>query len=377
MSTRVGIVGGMLLMFASSAVAGEKDAFAKLAPNTWTPLGGVAYKFPKEYTGKFNMRFWCNLAWDPDGKRILFYEGYVGSHGHKYSIYANAMYSLEPAEKTVRLVNLSTHWKSGGGHYRYQATKAPPSPYPRHTWGAFIYVPKYKRVYIGTGAAGAENGKKADTFWSYDVAKNAWTDVTGKKPGPTGYQTHFAHFAGSDTLWVFTNRGGSWMNLYAFDMKKQAWAEKQIGRTNGFGASHVAIDAKRKLALVRASFRKPFASAFAIFDPAKKSLTPLKHPPEISTSSRMAYIPKHDKFFIHDPGGRKKKGEDGGKGKDWVYDPADSKFTQVKASNGDTLRMDNYLTYDALNDIVVIYTIKNQFKVFRYVPEKSPAKDEK
>jgi len=278
------IASGLLLAgLCALASAGERDAFAGLAPNTWTPLGKVAYKFPREYTGTFNLRFWCNLAWDPDGKRILFYEGYKGSHGHKYSIYANAMYSLKPAEKTVSLVNLSTGWKSGGGHYRYQATKAPPSPYPRHTWGALIYVPKYKRVYIGPGAAGG--AAQANTFWSYDVAKNTWQDVTGKKPGRTGYHTHFAHFAGSDTLWVFSTRSGSWMNLYAFDMKKQAWAEEQVGRTSGFGASHVAVDTKRKLALVRASFRKPFASSFAVFDPKKKSLAPLKHPPEISTLS--------------------------------------------------------------------------------------------
>ena len=355
---RIALLTVVLGLALSPAGAGEKDAFGKLAPNTWTPLGKVTYNFPKEYTGRYNLRFWCNLIWDSDGKRVLFYEGHKGSHGHKYSIYANAMYSLKPAEKTVSLVDLSTGWKSGGGYYRYQRTESPPSPYPRHTWGALIHIPKYKRVYIGPGAAGAENGKKANTFWSYDVEKDAWTDVTGKLPGPTGYQTHFAHFAGSDTLWVFSTRTGAWMNLYAFDMKKQEWAKEQVGRTRGFSLGHVAVDTKRKRALVRASFRRPFASYFAIFDPEKKTLTPIKHPGEIKNKARMAYIPRHDMFFIHDPE----------EGTDWIYDPEKGEFGQIEASNGDKQRIDNYLTYDPVNDIIVIYTLKGGFKVFRYVP---------
>ena len=114
-------------LFLTGAAAGDSEPFTDLSPNTWTSLGKVSYDFPAEYPGSFNMRFWCNMTWDPDQKRILFYEGYVGSHGQKYSIYANAMYSLKPAEKKVSLVNLSTHWKSGGGHYRYQATDHPVS----------------------------------------------------------------------------------------------------------------------------------------------------------------------------------------------------------------------------------------------------------
>ena len=360
---RTAVLAAALGLAVPAAGAGEKDAFAKLAPNTWTPLGKVTYRFPKEYTGRYNQRFWCNLTWDSDSRRILFYEGYKGSHGHKYSIYANALYSLRPAEKTVGLVNLSTGWRSGGGWYRYQRTQSPPSPYPRHTWGALIHVPKYKRVYIGPGAAGAENGKKANTFWSYDIEKDTWTDVTGKRPGPTNYQTHFAHFGDSDILWIFSSRKGNWTNLYAFDMRKQDWAKEQVGRTRGFSVQHVAVDTKRKRALVRISSRQPFASNFSIFDPGKKTLTPIRHPKEITRKARMAYIPRHDTFFIHDPEG----------GKDWICNPGKGEFRPIEASNGDKLRMDNYLAYDPVNDIVVIYTISGQFKVFRYVPAKDPA----
>ncbi len=348
------LLAAMLLAGLALPAAGDDPAI-KVAANTWTPLGKIAYEFPERYSGTYNLRFWCNLAWDPDGQRILFYEGYKGSHGHSYSIYANALYSLRPAERTVRLIDLSTGWKSGGGHYRYQPTTQPASPHPRHTWGALTYVPKYKRVYVGPGAAGG--APQANTFWSYDVATGAWTNVTGQPPGPSGFQTHFAHFPDSDTLWVFTPRGGSWTNLYAFDMARQTWAEKQVGRTEGFAVQHVAADARRKRALVRVNFRTPFESLFALFDPDTSVLTPVRHPAEFSTRSRMVYMPRHDRYFIHDPAG-----------KDWTYDPAGDKFERVPAANSSTLRMDNYIVYDEANDLVVIYTIEDRFEVFRYVP---------
>lgn len=346
----------LALALASAASAGE-DA-VKLAPNAWTPLGKVNYDFPAEFTGQFNLRFWNTMSWDRDAERILFWEGYKGSHGQQYSIYANAIYSLTPADRTVKLINLSTGWKSGGGHYMYQPTSQPASPYPRHTWGAFTYVPKYKRIYIGTGAAGAAHAK-ANNYWSYDVTKRTWTDVTGTLPGPTGFQTHFAHFTDSDTLWVFSKATGGWTCIYAFDMSKQSWAEKHIGKTDAFELSHVAVDRKRGKALVRVSFRKPFESRFAVFDPAKPELTPIPHPAQITERARMVYIPRHDRYFIHDPAS----------GTDWTCDPATGQFRQIKASPGDKLRMDNYIVYDEANDLVVIYTIEDQFKLFRYVPE--------
>ena len=79
---------------ASAAAADVKD----LPANTW-----VEIKYTTEQPadpaekGQFAPQGWNKLVYDPDGKRVLFYDRWIDKKHGGYTIYGNCLFGFDPA----------------------------------------------------------------------------------------------------------------------------------------------------------------------------------------------------------------------------------------------------------------------------------------
>lgn len=347
----------MFLMLMTVTWAVDLD---NIPDNTWIKLDGVTREFPAGYTGDFSRRFWCTFTWDQDSGRILFYEGYNGSHNQAgSSIYANAVYSLTPADEKVCFVNLSTYWDNPTWD-TYVTGSGPETPHPRHTYGAFKYVSKYKNIYMAFGACAHTASCDATNLWKYHVPTDTWTKITTPLPDAEigGYDANFAYLPGSDTLWVFTQNSGTWINLYAFNMADETWTQKINYGVRTYGSRHAAEDTLRRCVLYLS------ATGYHFLDPAAGSLVKFADTSDgLPANAVMTYIPKYDRYFIYSSG----------KKEVWTLNPADTTWTRIASNNDPGKRIDRYIAYDPMNDVVATFNVDGEFYVFRYKPEVSSA----
>src|SRR5262252_4330697 len=80
----------------------------KLPPNTWVelkytttqPEGG-----PDEQ-GQWRPVGWNKLVYDPDGKRVLFYDRWVDKKHGGVTIYGNCLFAFDPATAKVKPIKI-------------------------------------------------------------------------------------------------------------------------------------------------------------------------------------------------------------------------------------------------------------------------------
>jgi hypothetical protein len=354
----------ILIVFSACLQAIDLDT---IPDNTWLKLN-VAYSYPPGYTGAHNLRFWCSFTWDADSERILFWEGYIGSHNQvSGSIYANAVYELKPAAETVRMLKLSTYWDNPGYNV-FNPGSGPVTPFPRHTWGSFRYIPEYKSVYLGSGACGGGAGSWiCSDFWKYHIPTDSFIKIDAVIQDSAlirpGYAVRYNYFPGSDTLWAFAGDVGSWVQAYAFNLATEVWSSRINYGPRTYGLAFTAEDPSRGQILVWT------AQGFFFMDRAMARMERIANQPDTSLlSSRgsdgvMAYIPKHDCYFIYDPDSAQV----------WVMHPADTSWTRVTDNNDPGKRIDMYFAYDPVNDVVATFNVSGEFHVFRYKPDGSSA----
>jgi hypothetical protein len=325
-----------------------------LPENTWTPLQNTAYQIGR--SGFYEYRAWCNMKWDADSQRILFWEGLdTGT----YSIYANALYSLDPAAETVRLLSYSSYWVGNGNQFTPGAP--PETPHPRHCYGAFEYAQKRHALYMGFGACSGSSNCENTHIWKWDPASGAWTECA---PVWTSYNydQNFMHFRGSDTLWILGPNSGGWVSLYAFDLAAEALSPSLSYGMASFAAydGMTAVDTLRQTALFSTS------AGFYVFTPGTHSLARIAGAPAgISGGvAAIAYVQKQDLFFIHD----------WANASDWAYHPANQTWDslQTVASPSDASGMGQNsrhrnIVYDPVADLLVIHGADG-FKAIRLNP---------
>jgi hypothetical protein len=325
--------------------------------NTWIKLDNITMVFPSGYTGNFNLRYWCNFVWDPDSQRILFFEGYGGSHNqiNGGGIYANAIYSFLPANETVRLINVSTYWINTG-YSAYVAGSGPETPHPRHTYGGFKYVPKYKNIYMAFGACAHAPNCDTKDMWKYHIPTDTWTKIAAPWPDNDlgGYDANFLHLPGSDTLWVFTQNSGTWISLHAFNMADETWSQKIDYGVRTHSSRHGAEDTLRRRMLYLSS------TGYHFLEPSTGALTKFADTTDgLPANAVMTYIPKYDRYFIYSRWDQEI----------WILNPADTSFELAANNNDPGKRIDRYITYDPLNDVIATFNVDNEYHVFRYKPE--------
>src|SRR6185437_2504979 len=132
---------------------------ANLPANTWVELkytteqpGGDA-----DEKGRWQPVGWNKLVYDPDGKRVLFYDRWVDRKHGGLTIYGNCLFAFDPATAKVKPIKIDNWTKRVPKKGGYRTVALPqndkePTPCPRHVYHAFAYAPGLKAVFISNGA---------------------------------------------------------------------------------------------------------------------------------------------------------------------------------------------------------------------------------
>src|SRR5262249_37833425 len=141
--------------------------------------------------GMFGAQGWNKLVYDPDGKRVLFYDRWIDKKHGGGTIYGNCLLAFDAQRGTLTPVKIDNWTKMEPREGGYRTLALPendkePTPCPRHVYHAFEYVSDLKAVLLCNGANQTivdKNGKlvghdAADGAWRLDLKSNRWTRLT-------------------------------------------------------------------------------------------------------------------------------------------------------------------------------------------------------
>src|SRR4051812_28839507 len=163
MNPRCTVVASLLLVSLiatpGAVPPGRAADLAGLPPNTWVEITYTTEQpsdKPDE-KGSFRPVGWNKIVYDPNGKRVLFYDRWVDQKHGGLTIYGNCLFALDPAAGRLTPVKIDnwtvTRPKAGG--YRTLAlpeNDEEPTPCPRHVYHALAYAPDLKALFICNGA---------------------------------------------------------------------------------------------------------------------------------------------------------------------------------------------------------------------------------
>lgn len=190
-----------VLALLGAASVGRAADLSNLPPNTWVEIKYTTAQpsdRPDEQ-GQWRPVGWNKLVYDPNGKRVLFYDRWVDKKHGGLTIYGNCLFAFDPAAATVKPIKID-NWtvrRPEKGGYRTLALEEndkEPTPCPRHVYHAFAYVPDQKAVFITNGAnqsAMLKDGKVVghdlctDT-WRFDLKTNQWSKINAPGSPPIG-----------------------------------------------------------------------------------------------------------------------------------------------------------------------------------------------
>jgi hypothetical protein len=355
--------------------------FSNLPPNTWVPIKPiVAQATETDEKGQWINVGWNKLVYDPDGKRILFYDRWYDKRHGGYTIYGNCLFSFEPA--SARLVPLKIdNWTKLGvpdGGYRTTALEAndrEPTPCPRHVYHAFDYVPELKSVFVCNGAnqTALRKGELlghllCNDTWRYDMRTTTWQKIVSEEHPSNNLEDGMAYcpdtrsivYAGHGKIWILDIATGQWRR------GKNDLPRYHMGMT-------VFHDAPRKRMLLAGGGNydkwQTKAGGFNTlysFDPVTEEVDRLADCPTALCRGALAYDIRRDRFIV----GVSLKGEQVEQPSGtFSYDPATNSWHEVKAAN--PVPLENGwlpLCYD-FEDDCLIGMAGTTFYAFRFVPD--------
>src|SRR5262249_34359835 len=131
---------------------------AALPANTWVEIKYTTEQpADPDEKGSFARQGWNKLVYDPDGRRVLFYDRWVDTKHGGVTIYGNCLFALDPAAGRLAPVKIDNWTKLNTKEGGYRTLALPendrePTPCPRHVYHAFEYVPELKAVFLCNGA---------------------------------------------------------------------------------------------------------------------------------------------------------------------------------------------------------------------------------
>jgi hypothetical protein len=336
---------GLIVLLGAAPIAGAQE-LARLPANTWAEVkyATVQPADPDE-KGNWVSAGWNKLVYDPDGKRVLFYDRWHDRKHGGTTIYGNCLFAFDPA--TARLTPLKIdHWKkvdtkTGG----YRTVPLPenaqePTPASRHVYHAFDYVPDLKSVFICNGAnQTAMKGEKlvghdeCDGAWRLDLPTNRWTPIPSKACPPNRLDDAMAYcpdvkalvYSGHDgQLWLLDVAGGGWRKA-----KQSPPPRTAFGRT-------VCYDPTRKRMLLLGGGRLDawqkgkaleFRELYA-FDPRTETVERLADGPTAFYEAQLAFDWKRAVFVT--VAVFNKKEQPSGM---FAYDPGKNAWHEIRPAN--------------------------------------------
>lgn len=342
-----------LCLICLPAAAGQIN-FKSLRPNTWVPLKyGVDQPRgarPDE-KGHWSPAGWNKVVYDRVGKRMLFYDRWYDKKHGGYTIYANCLFSFDPARGKVFPLKIDNWTKinKGGG---YRTVELPenaktPTPCPRHTLDAFEFIPGLNSVFVcnGLNQSAVKDGKLAGSellkdTWRLDVGKKTWTRIKSTQHPRISSSTAMSYCPDIKSMVYVSNRQIWILNLTSGQWRKS----KARVPTGGFGQT-VVYDPPRRRMLIKGGitaafdvtppaggYKDPTCQKMYAFDPRTEKVTRLADCPTPQWFAPPSYDSKRDVFIVANvmkDWGKKKQYPSGV----FCYDPKKNAWSQVKTSN--------------------------------------------
>jgi hypothetical protein len=333
-----------VLLCATSAC--HAQGLARLPANAWVEIK-YATEQPRDASekGRWVSAGWNKIVYDPDGKRVLFYDRWHDKKHGGTTIYGNCLFAFDPAAARLTPLKID-NWRrldvKGGG---YRTLPLPendkePTPASRHVYHAFDYVPSLKSVFLCNGAnQGVVRGGRlvghdaCDGAWRYDLAAGTWAPVGAGPCPPNTLDDAMAYCPATDSL-VYSGQNGQ---LWVLDLGKRAWRKARQsppGRTS-FGRTVCYDPTKRRVLLVGGgrldAWQKGKAPEFRElygFDPKGETVERLADGPTAFYEAQLAYDSRRG-LFVTAAVFNKKEQPSGMFG----YDPKKNAWRELKPAN--------------------------------------------
>ena len=364
------------------ACAGRGADLKDLPANTFVEIKYTTDQPNPDDKGQFARQGWNKIVYDPDAKRVLFYDRWVDKKHGGWTIYGNCLFGLDPEGGKLAPIKIDnwTKMEPKGGGYRTPAlpeNDAEPTPAPRHVYHAFEYVPELKAVFICNGANQTvidKTGKlvghdECDGAWKLDLKTNMWTRIKADSAPPNFLDDAMAYSPEIKCL-VYSGAAGQ---LWLLDVEKNTWrkAKNSPPRRTAMGRT-VFYDAVRKRMVLAGggqldAWQKGKAPEFRevyAFDPKEETVKRLADAPTALYSSHLAHDTRRDLFFAvavfnkgEQPSGM------------FAYDPKKDAWGEVKPANAIPPHKSwmgwMQLCYDSHRDCLIAKQ-DDKFFAFRY-----------
>jgi hypothetical protein len=373
----------VVVLLLGASVAGAAD-LKNLPPNTWVEIKYTVEQPNPKDKGMFMPQGWNKLVYDPEGKRVLFYDRWYDKKHGGYTIYGNCLFALDPAAGKLTPLKIDNWTKKNVKDGGYRTLALPenddePTPCPRHVYHAFDYVPGLKTLFICNGAnqsALRKNGTLVghdlcDGAWRLDLNTNKWAKIDAPGPVPPNYLDDAMTYCPDIDALVYA---GQRRQLWILDLQGKRWRKaKNSPPTKTSSGQTIFYDpSSRRMLIVGGGpldgWKKKTGDFRDLyyFDPKTETVSKAADCPSAFYSTHLAYDSKRQLFVavVVFNGGEQPSGM-------FCYNPRKDVWHQIKPRNPIPPYTSWFgwmkLCYDSHHDCL-IGMIREKFYAFRYVP---------
>jgi hypothetical protein len=375
----------LLLLLATISLSRAAD-LDRLPANTWVEIKyqTVQPKDPAE-KGEYGPQGWNKLVYDPDGKRVLFYDRWIDKKHGGYTIYGNCLFGFDPVAAKLTPIKIDnwTKLEPKEGGYRTLAlpeNESEPTPPPRHVYHAFEYVSDLKAVFICNGANQTiiqKDGKLVghdlcDGAWRLDLKTNKWAKLASTGCPVNMLDDAMAYCPDIKSI-VYVSGGSRQVSILDLEKGQFRKAKESPPRRAAAGGTIFYDPTQHRMLIVgggplEGQFNQAKAPGFRemyAFDPKTEAVKKLADCPTALYEGHLAYDSKRQLFFtaaVYDKG-EQPSGM-------FAYDPQKDGWQEVKAN---AIPASNnwfrwlQMCYDSDRDCLIA-KLGNRFFAFRYQP---------
>jgi hypothetical protein len=351
---------------------GPARAAITIQANQWVKQAAPFSSTLQGFTGTFEARGWNHMLYDPVGKRMILYDGYIDPT-RPTSIYANALWTYDALANRLSLESVSNWARVNGVTVPLAQNTVDPTPYDRHSYSCIAFVPETNRLYLWGGANNSVATNYLGDTWVYDFVARKWREITAAAHPFTVFEQAMTYDPNTHRLVV---AGGADAAYHAGD---QAWLFNVDTETWEMAATPSAPPARMSQSLVFDPVRRVSylfgggtypnpGNELWSFDAAARTWRQIPAQGAVPPPRRfgaLAYDSRHDIVLLW--GGMR---DDATRYNDtWIFRPSTRQWTQLSpavAAPGDAYNAED-LAYDSANDVFVLHQ-GNDFWLFRYAP---------
>jgi hypothetical protein len=359
-----------LLSAALLALPSEAGAALSIPSNTWVKQPTPSQVGLSGFSGTFQARGWNHMLYDPLGKRMIMYDGYLDA-SRPYSIYANALWTYDVIANRLSLESVSNWVRINGITTPLPENTTNPTPYDRHAYSCIAFVPETNRLYIWGGANSSIPTNYAGDTWVYDFATKAWHQTTGVTHPYTVNEQTMTYDPNTHRLVVFAGAAqsyGAGDQAWLFDVNSELWEQATTPSSPPARMSQsMVFDPTRRVSYMFGGGLYPNpGNELWVFDASSRvwqQSLPQNTPPSPRRFASMAYDSRHDIVMVW--GGIQSSSvlyND-----TWIYRPSTRQWQQLLPPSSPPNAGSNNedLVYDPDNDVFILHQ-NGSFWLFRY-----------